>query len=134
MGFFGFILFGVCSASWIWTLCLSPNLESFHLLFLQKVSLFYFLSPCPFETLMIWMLDALLLSYRSLSLCLSFVNIFFSVVKISWIVLFCLSSSSLILSSVISALLLSPSNKFFYLLFYFLVLQFPLGTFIAFVL
>lgn len=77
MGFLGFILFGVCSASWIWTLCLLPNMESFHLLFLQKVSLFYFLSPCPFETLMIWMLAILLLSYRSLSLCLSFVNIFF---------------------------------------------------------
>lgn len=91
----------------------------FSLLFLQEVYLFYFLSPCPFETLMIWMLDILLLSYRSLSLCLSCVNIFFfSVVKIGWVLVFSLSSSSLIWSPVISALLLSPSSKFFYLLFF----------------
>lgn len=82
MNYFGFILFGVQSASWTFRLVSFAKLGTFQALFVQ-VNIFSLLS----ETLMTLTLNLLLMSPRPPRLSFFSVYFFFSVVQSGWFLL-----------------------------------------------
>ena len=106
----GFILFGTLWVSWLWWLFPPPILRKFSTIISSSI----FSCPCFLSssgTPMIWMLEHLTLSQKSLRLS-SFLLILFSFFLSASFISTILSSTSLILSSASIILLLIPSRVF----------------------
>lgn len=103
-------------------MCLSPNMLSFHPLFLQTFFQHHiFLSPT--DSLMTQILDLLLLFHQTLRFCSFFFFNLFSLCCSDWIIFNNMISGSLFLSPIIFILLLFAVNLYFWLL-YFSLLKF----------
>lgn len=117
IGFFGLVLFWVCSASWIYSFVLFTKLREFRAITSSNIFWPYILSPLLQESS-----DTYVSPFVVVSQVPKAPSIFFSVVQIGSFLL--IYHQVHWLSSVISFLLLGPSSKIFFSFFSYFIFQF----------